>query len=80
MTISYSKQFLKQAKKLEPKVRGKVVEKIRLFSEYPLHADLRNHQLKGKFKAYRSIDISGDYRALYLQRDSEVVFDMIWHP
>ena len=77
MTISYSKNFIKQAKKLNPKLRQKVIEKIKLFSNNPLDTDLRNHQLKGKFKAYRSIDVTGDYRALYLQNSVEVIFDMI---
>lgn len=77
MTISYSKNFVRQAKKLSPKLGQKVIERVQLFSNNPLDSNLRNHQLKGKFKAYRSIDITGDYRALYLQNDSEVIFDIV---
>jgi YafQ family addiction module toxin component len=77
MTISYSKNFVKQAKKLTPELRKKLLERIEIFNENPLHPSLRNHQLKGKHKEYRSIDINGDMRALYLQKEHEVIFDAV---
>ena len=77
MNVSYSKNFIAQAKKLSPKIRQKVVERIEAFSENPLHPTLRNHQLKGRWKEYRSIDITGDVRALYLQREDDAIFDVI---
>ncbi len=77
MTISYSKNFVKQAKKLSPELRKKLLEQIETFSENPLHPPLRNHQLKGKHKAYRSIDVTGDMRALYLQKEHEGIFDTV---
>lgn len=77
MTIAYSKSFIKQAKKLSPELRGRLYERIKLFSENPLHPLLRNHALKGKYRHYRSIDVTGDVRALYLQRDTEAIFDAV---
>jgi toxin HigB-1 len=77
MTISYSKNFLKQARKLSPELRKKLVERIEMFNENPLHPSLRNHQLKGKYKEYRSIDVTGDMRALYLQKEHEAIFDTV---
>ena len=77
MNISYSKLFIKQSKKLSPELRQKLQYRIRLFSQNPLHPTLRNHALKGKFKDYRSIDVNGDIRALYLQREDEAVFDVL---
>lgn len=77
MNISYSKNFVTQAKKLNPTTRQKLLQRVELFSENPLHPTLRNHQLKGKWKDYRSIDITGDVRVLYLQREDEVIFDAI---
>ena len=77
MNISYSKNFMAQAKKLSPKVRQKLLEKIEMFAENPLHPMLRNHQLKGKWKEYRSIDVTGGVRALYLQHESEVIFNTV---
>jgi addiction module RelE/StbE family toxin len=63
--------------KLTPTLRKKIQERITIFSENPLHPILRNHSLKGKYKNYRSIDITGDMRALYLQQETEVIFDII---
>lgn len=75
MTVAYSKAFIKQAKKLSPELRKKLQAKIKLFSNNPLDHTLRNHALKGKYKEYRSIDITGDVRALYLQKENEAIFD-----
>ncbi len=81
MKVAYSKHFIKQSKKLDPTLRNRLVQRIRLFSINPLDSQLRNHQLKGKYKQYRSIDITGDYRALYLLRNDEAIFDIIGtHP
>ena len=74
MTISYSKHFVKQAKRLSPPLRKQLLERIEVFSDDPLHPALRNHALKGKYKHYRSIDITGDLRALYLQKEHEAIF------
>lgn len=77
MKISFSKDFIKQAEKLSPKLRLQLYEHITLFCNNPLNPKLRNHALKGKYSAYRSINITGDYRALYLQREDEAIFDKI---
>lgn len=77
MKVSYTKNFIKQAEKLPAKLQAKVYEHIKLFRDNPLHPNLRNHPLKGKYTAYRSINITGDYRALYLQKEDEAVFDKI---
>ncbi len=77
MNVSYSKAFIKQAKKLNPALRQKLQDKIALFVDNPLHPSLRNHALRGKHKAYRSIDITGDVRALYMQQADEAIFDAV---
>lgn len=77
MKVSYSKNFIKQAKKLHTEARKKLLERITIFSDNPLHPILRNHALKGKYKDYRSIDVTGDIRALYLQKENEAIFDTI---
>ncbi len=77
MTVSYSKNFLKQAKKLNPELRQKLLISLEQFVLNPLHPSLRNHALRGRHRNYRSIDITGDVRALYLQRDNEAIFDVV---
>lgn len=77
MKIAYSKNFLKQAKKLDVGLRGKAVKRMSLFAQNPLDETLNNHALKGQYKHYRSISITGDVRALYLQCGDEAIFDII---
>ena len=77
MKITYSKDFIKQAEKLSPKLQSQLYEHITLFRGNPLNPKLRNHPLKGKYSAYRSINITGDYRVLYLQRENEAIFDKL---
>ncbi len=77
MNISYSRNFIKKSKKLSPELRKRLHERILIFSDNQLNPILRNHALKGKYKNYRSIDITGDVRALYLQKDDEAIFDNI---
>jgi len=77
MNISYSKNFIKQSKKLNKPIRDKVISRIKLFNENPLDHELNNHPLKGKYKQYRSINITGDYRALYLTKDNDIIFDIV---
>jgi len=77
MKASYTKNFLHQYSKLLPKIRLGVDERIILWQSDPLNSQLRDHQLKGKYKHYRSIDITGDYRALYLLNGNEAVFDLL---
>jgi mRNA interferase YafQ len=77
MKISYSKNFIKQSKKLPTPLKTKLVQKIVLFAKNPLDPQLRDHALKGKYKAYRSINITGDYRMLYLLQGEEVIFDIV---
>ena len=73
MTVEYTKNFIKQSKKLNPKLRNQLVQRITLFSTNPLDSQLRDHQLKGQYKQYRSIDVTGDYRALYKVKENEQI-------
>ncbi len=65
MIVYFHKNFEKQYKKLEKKIQRKVQEKLKLFSENPFDSRLNNHPLKGKYTDYRSINITGDLRAIY---------------
>ncbi len=77
MKISYSKNFIKNLKKLDKSLRNKLLERIELFSIDPYNPVLNNHSLKGKYRDYRSINITGDYRALYLVYGDKVIFDLV---
>lgn len=48
-----------------------------MFLANPYDPVLRNHQLKGEFIEYRSINISGDLRAHYYVQGDDYVFVVV---
>lgn len=46
-------------------------EKLLLFGKNPFDPILNNHSLQGKFLGYRSINITGDYRAIFRLLDDD---------
>jgi len=69
MQISFSNKFKKQYKKLPNYIRDKFDQKLLIFSENKNDLILDNHKLHGKFKNFKSIDITGDIRAIYEEID-----------
>ena len=65
MRIRFHKNFEKQYKKLRGGQKKRVQERLVLFLENPFDPVLGNHPLKGRYKGYRSINITGDLRAVY---------------
>ena len=75
MRIRYHKRFLKSFQKLPGKIQGKCFERLELFEREPFHPLLHNHSVEPVFPNWRSINITGDYRALYeVQKEGSVVF------
>lgn len=75
MTIDYHKDFVKAFKKLPSKIKKKFQERQFLFEKEQFNPILNNHALSGKYKGYKSINISGDIRAIYINSSEEdVVF------
>jgi addiction module RelE/StbE family toxin len=71
MNVVFHKRFEKMVQKLTPKVKQKMIERINLFTQDPLDKRLRNHALHTPYKGSYSIDITGDYRAIYELIDDE---------
>jgi len=74
MTIQYHKNFLKKYKKLSLKLQTKIQKQISFFINSPYSPQLRNHPLKGKYKIYRSINITGDWRAIFKEQNNNIIF------
>lgn len=75
MTARFHRNFDKQYKKLRTPEKKKAQERLLLFLQNPFHPVLNNHPLKGKYLDYRSINITGDLRAIYkLISENEVIF------
>lgn len=78
MTIRYLPKFKKQYKKLPQKLQKQFDERVQLFAVDPTLPMLKVHPLKGEYKGYWSMSISGDIRALYLMTgDTIVIFALI---
>jgi addiction module RelE/StbE family toxin len=68
------KNFIKQFKKLPKQVRNKFEERIKLFVSNPFTGILNNHSVGKRFPDCRSINITGDYRAIYKYENDIVTF------
>lgn len=78
MIIKTTKTFDKQYAKLNKKNKVRFKSKIELFISNPFDKQLRNHPLKGKYLGYRSINITGDLRALYrIEGNTVTIFAFI---
>jgi addiction module RelE/StbE family toxin len=65
MKIGYHKKFLKDFDKLPSKLQQKFYERLRIFSQDPFQPLLNNHSVDAAYPDFRSINVTGDYRALY---------------
>lgn len=65
MIITYHKKFIKAIKKLPTGIEGKFYERLRLFAENSTHPMLNNHPVDAAYPGWRSVNVTGDYRALY---------------
>lgn len=80
MRVVFHKKFDKKVKKY-PFLKDQARERIILFSTDPYHPTLHNHALVGEWMGYRSINITGDYRAVYRLVEEDVAYfvDMDTH-
>lgn len=75
MIVNYSKSFIKQFEKSPQKIKTQLISRIETFGQNPFHPSLHNHALSGDYANYRSINITGDWRAIYLpMSEKEVLF------
>jgi len=79
MQIRFSRQFKKDYQKVDKKVKSNFENRLELFLKHPFNPQLNNHALTGKYKGYRSINITGDWRAIYSVNkiNKEIIFETI---
>lgn len=63
--VYYHKNFKKQLKRLPKNIQNKFGIKLATFLSEPYSMELNNHPLIGEWREHRSIDITGDIRAVY---------------
>lgn len=74
MEIQYHKNFIKAFKKCDKRIQKKFFERRNLFLLNEFHPLLSNHGLSGDFKGSRSINITGDFRVIYVKTDVGILF------
>lgn len=75
--IVYSRKFSKQLKLSPLVIRAEFADKFALFLEDSHHPQLKLHSLNGKLKGYQSLNITGDWRALFVETPQQVTFEAL---
>lgn len=65
MQIKFAKKFKKQYEKAGSKIQSAFGKRLVLFQQNPHYPLLNNHALIGEYSEFRSIDITGDWRAIF---------------
>lgn len=65
MQIEYSKKFIKEFKKCPANVKINFKARLKIFINDQDNSILNNHPLIGELRNYRSINITGDWRAIF---------------
>jgi len=69
MQIEYSKKFIKEFKKCPVNVKTNFKTRLEIFINDRYGSVLNNHPLIGELRNYRSININGDWRAIFEELD-----------
>ena len=79
--IDYTNTFLKQLKKAPLEIKKSFKKRLVFFLKDEFYPILRNHELTGTLESYRSINITGDWRALYTEHSlgnkRVIIFEML---
>ena len=68
MTVYYDPAFLTRLKSINVRILNNFKKKIVLFARDPNNSELNNHKLKKEWIGHRSIDITSDYRVIYIEK------------
>lgn len=63
--VDYTRRFDKQLRRASFPIQRAFHTRYKLFLTDPFHPFLHNHQLTGSYEGCRSINITGDWRAVY---------------
>ena len=74
MKVVFSKQFLKDLHKAPLSIQESFEVRLEIFLKNPFQPLLRNHPLNGKFFLYRSMNVAGDWRAIFRFIEKDTIF------
>lgn len=64
MRFRFHKNFEKAYQKASHQVKNKFKNRLKLLTQNEFDPTLNNHLLQGKYSGYRSINVTGDIRAI----------------
>lgn len=73
MKIEFHRAFIKRRKRIAAKIARQFDERFRIFEGNSYHPLLNNHPLGGDRKGQWSINITGDWRAIYVFKNEDTV-------
>lgn len=73
MIVIYSKKFQREYKKLPPKLQKQFKQRRNLFLANAFDLILNNHPLHDPYTDCRSINVTGDYRAIFYIENQNVI-------
>lgn len=74
MIIRTHRSFDKKYARLPEKIQNQFTRRRDLFVIQPFHPLLNNHSVEHVYPDCRSINVTGDYRAIFAQKGDVVVF------
>ncbi|MEK7115452.1 MAG: hypothetical protein AAB862_00695, partial [Patescibacteria group bacterium] len=74
MTFRILRKFEKKLDALSPNFRQKFFERADLFLKDKFHPLLNNHSVENRFPGCRSINVTGDYRAIFKEQNGDTIF------
>jgi addiction module RelE/StbE family toxin len=74
MHAIFGRKFNKQYDAAPEAIRRALQKRIDLFLSNPYHPLLRNHTPKGTYQNCQSINVTGDWRAIYEPRDEDTAY------
>ncbi len=75
MQIEFHRSFKKKYKKITAKIQSRFNERLFVFEENAFHPQLNNHPLTGSKEGQWSINVTGDWCAIYIfKNENKVVF------
>lgn len=72
--ILFHSDFKKAYRKRAQKIRELFDARLALFEKDPYNPSLNNHVLHGRWLGYRSINVTGDFRAVFKQQGDTFMF------
>ena len=74
MEIIFHKQFKKSFNRLPLKIQEQFYNRLELFEKETNNMILNNHSVDKAFRNCRSINVSGDYRAIFIEESNLMIF------